>query len=830
MAGELIIKNGINVSGSIIATSGFTGSFSGSFTGTSTSSSFATTASFINSLRQNVAITGSTIISGSLFSINSSTSSFIGTSSAGPNINFAPVILGTGPAYQNLIGVQINPSFTQSSAFGVTTTALRTTRGDILVAGGGAIVVEGTAGSGQEATVPYLFHNSRDGGYDGNVFLSAKSGSVAIGTQYGSSGGAGSNGLLGLYGNPRNVIVGTGASSAQNIADNVIIGFKAFYPGNISNSNNVIIGSQAVGSGATGGVNNNTIVGYQAFYTPVSGRRQNTVAIGYQANYSASDAGIYIGYQAGLNETGSNRLYIANSSTSTPLIGGDFSNKYLGINISPNSTSATLHVKGSGATSATTALRVENSSASPSLLVLDNGTVGINTGSISYNLDVNGSVAAKMPSYNSVGFVVRNADGAVEYQFYNNGNNATNGRVMIRVPRWTSGTPIQISNANSISQANSAIMIGGGVSNGALLSDKSIRIGANGNNLIGVGSIVIGTGNASGSYSISISSDQYGIPVGSVPNDYSFNIGSSVQAATSANNQGILNALSIYIGRAPRSSSFTGDTGNGTATTLAGMGGYGATDATGGNLTIGGGQGLGAGTPGDLIFSTATTGSSGVVIQSLSERARFKANTGFFGIGISSPSASLHVSGSSIFNGNVTITGSLIVSSGITGSFSGSGIITSASFAVSSSRAVSASYAPSTPTFPYTGSALISGSLDVSGSIYSTGVITAAGNIEAQTYLKSMYQAGDEGGEIFLNAPATNTTIINGVTIDVYQDRFRIFEQGGAARGYFLDIPSGGAGVGTDLKPAGYTGTVTIVGNPPPNNLNFVDGILISVT
>ena len=153
----------------------------------------------------------------------------------------------------------------------------------------------------------------------------------------------------------------------------------------------------------------------------------------------------------------------------------------------------------------------------------------------------------------------------------------------------------------------------------------------------------------------------------------------------------------------------------------------------------------------------------------------------------------------------------------------------SASRAISSSFATSASYAPNT-TFPYTGSALISGSLDVSGSIYSTGVITAAGNIEAQTYLKSMYQAGDEGGEIFLNAPATNTTIINGVTIDIYQDRFRIFEQGGAARGYFLDMPSGAPSATTNLKPAGYTGTVTIVGNPPPNNLNFVDGILISVT
>jgi len=53
--------------------------------------------------------------------------------------------------------------------------------------------------------------------------------------------------------------------------------------------------------------------------------------------------------------------------------------------------SARLGVRGSGATSATTALRVENTNASASLVVLDNGFVGINTGSAQYNLDVNGT-------------------------------------------------------------------------------------------------------------------------------------------------------------------------------------------------------------------------------------------------------------------------------------------------------------------------------------------------------------------------------------------------------------------------------------------------------
>jgi hypothetical protein len=50
-----------------------------------------------------------------------------------------------------------------------------------------------------------------------------------------------------------------------------------------------------------------------------------------------------------------------------------------------------LFVKGTGATSATTTFLLQNANASSSLVVLDNGFVGINTGSAQYNLDVNGT-------------------------------------------------------------------------------------------------------------------------------------------------------------------------------------------------------------------------------------------------------------------------------------------------------------------------------------------------------------------------------------------------------------------------------------------------------
>ena len=67
--------------------------------------------------------------------------------------------------------------------------------------------------------------------------------------------------------------------------------------------------------------------------------------------------------------------------------------------------------------------------------------------------------------------------------------------------------------------------------------------------------------------------------------------------------------------------------------------------------------------------------------------------------------------------------------------------------------------------------------------------------------LKLNAQSGDEGGEIFLNKPVTNTSINTGVTIDVYQNRLRIFESGGSARGAYIDLTTQTAGVATNISP-----------------------------
>jgi hypothetical protein len=70
---------------------------------------------------------------------------------------------------------------------------------------------------------------------------------------------------------------------------------------------------------------------------------------------------------------------------------------------------------------------------------------------------------------------------------------------------------------------------------------------------------------------------------------------------------------------------------------------------------------------------------------------------------------------------------------------------------------------------------------------------------------------GDEGGEILLGKAASNTTLDGvGVTIDVYQNRLRFFEQGGSARGFYLDISTGGGGATTNIMSGGGGGSDTV--------------------
>ena len=106
----------------------------------------------------------------------------------------------------------------------------------------------------------------------------------------------------------------------------------------------------------------------------------------------------------------------------------------------------------------------------------------------------------------------------------------------------------------------------------------------------------------------------------------------------------------------------------------------------------------------------------------------------------------------------------------------------------------------------YLGSSINSGN---STGIFTTGVVNASG-IVSGSELTSTLASGDEGGQINLAKPP-NGTADGGITIDAYQNKIRIFEQGGNARGAYIDITACANGVGTNLL--GGTGTVTSVGS-----------------
>jgi len=123
---------------------------------------------------------------------------------------------------------------------------------------------------------------------------------------------------------------------------NSALGNQALFT-NVSGHTNTAIGQNTLYYN-TG--SKNTGIGTQSLFNNIGGE-ENT-GIGPFSLYSnvSGSRNIAIGYLAGYSETGSDKLYIDPSTTSTPLIGGNFSTNRVGINKAISSLSTTLHVGG----------------------------------------------------------------------------------------------------------------------------------------------------------------------------------------------------------------------------------------------------------------------------------------------------------------------------------------------------------------------------------------------------------------------------------------------------------------------------------------------------
>jgi hypothetical protein len=161
--------------------------------------------------------------------------------------------------------------------------------------------------------------------------------SVYIGNaagRFGSQNNNSSNVMIGAnaaynHGSTTNSVgIGHNAMNGADTTGSVAVGWAA----NAGAADyNIMIGYQAGNNSMTGG--NNTMMGYQSGLALTTSA--NTVAIGYQAGTALTTGGsnILIGYQAGSTlTTESNKLYIENSNSTTPLIYGEFDNDILRVN------------------------------------------------------------------------------------------------------------------------------------------------------------------------------------------------------------------------------------------------------------------------------------------------------------------------------------------------------------------------------------------------------------------------------------------------------------------------------------------------------------------
>jgi len=113
-----------------------------------------------------------------------------------------------------------------------------------------------------------------------------------------------------------NTFIGNAAGKVTTGEANTFLGYVAGYS-NISGHYNTCMGNHAGFSNTTG--EKNTFLGYGAGAVNTIGNRN-----------------VFLGYRAGYSETGSGRLYIHNSDSTSPLIYGDFNGRTIQINGSLN--------------------------------------------------------------------------------------------------------------------------------------------------------------------------------------------------------------------------------------------------------------------------------------------------------------------------------------------------------------------------------------------------------------------------------------------------------------------------------------------------------------
>lgn len=189
--------------------------------------------------------------------------------------------------------------------------------------GVGMNALRAVTGSDNVGIGGYAGYYNSTGNY--NVFIGASSGTTCLGSDNVVIGRLAGEGTQATW--SYSVYIGYGAGAGASAGNyNVGIGKEAL-KGTVANA--TAIGYQA-GKAQTGA--GFVAVGYQAGLTSSSGTNSTLIGSGAGASLTTNGGCVMLGYQAGNAETAANKLYIANSSTTTPLIYGDFSTPSLTFN------------------------------------------------------------------------------------------------------------------------------------------------------------------------------------------------------------------------------------------------------------------------------------------------------------------------------------------------------------------------------------------------------------------------------------------------------------------------------------------------------------------
>ncbi len=128
-----------------------------------------------------------------------------------------------------------------------------------------------------------------------------------------------------------NLLIG-GGNSGTGGRLNVFIGGNAgrIYNETLQDTYNTALGTNAMFSLETGV--SNTAIGYGSLFNNTASSQNTT--LGFETGYNniSGSGNVFIGYRAAKNETGSNKLYIENSSSTSPLIYGEFDTDLVRIN------------------------------------------------------------------------------------------------------------------------------------------------------------------------------------------------------------------------------------------------------------------------------------------------------------------------------------------------------------------------------------------------------------------------------------------------------------------------------------------------------------------